>query len=280
MHDINIHYAGYRRTGVSGNYLPGNGYRGFNPALKRFSGQDSLSPFGAGGIHGMAYCGGNPVNRTDPSGHLFGLFFFLMVTDITAEVTVDAAVDSAVVAGRRVIKKNASGLEEEFFDQSLYRVDSRSPETVRASGFGPTSDYDAIEKMTDTEESLTVATSLKGARRYLEGSRTYSSARMNIYKIPADSNINGVSLNHNIKHNLEGVLQFLDENVSADEYRQNPAELTALVNGTNSLHEAHVSLEAVNRIRDKITLVDESILPSLEPGAGKNKGSGGWRDYF
>ena len=66
-----IGYIGQRRSSISGHYLLGNGYRGFNPVLKRFAGQDNMSPFGAGGEHGVAYCGGNPVNQSDPSGHLF-----------------------------------------------------------------------------------------------------------------------------------------------------------------------------------------------------------------
>ncbi|MBF0035827.1 RHS repeat-associated core domain-containing protein [Citrobacter freundii] len=69
MRDTAIGYTGQRRSGVSGYYLLGNGYRGFNPVLKRFAGQDSQSPFGEGGEHGFAYCGGNPVNKSDPSGH-------------------------------------------------------------------------------------------------------------------------------------------------------------------------------------------------------------------
>ncbi|MBF0035791.1 RHS repeat-associated core domain-containing protein [Citrobacter freundii] len=73
MRDTAIGYTGQRRSGVSGHYLLGNGYRGFNPVLKRFAGQDSLSPFGQGGEHGFAYCGGDPVNRSDSSGHIFGL---------------------------------------------------------------------------------------------------------------------------------------------------------------------------------------------------------------
>jgi RHS repeat-associated protein len=53
----------------SGHYLLGNGYRGYNPVLMRFNSPDSYSPFGAGGLNGFAYCAGDPVNRTDPSGH-------------------------------------------------------------------------------------------------------------------------------------------------------------------------------------------------------------------
>jgi RHS repeat-associated protein len=51
-------------------YLLGNGYRAYMPTLMRFNGPDSLSPFGRGGLNAYAYCSGDPVNRTDPSGHM------------------------------------------------------------------------------------------------------------------------------------------------------------------------------------------------------------------
>lgn len=56
---------------LTGHYLLGNGYRAFNPVLMRFNSPDSLSPFGEGGLNGYAYCQGDPVNRSDPSGHGF-----------------------------------------------------------------------------------------------------------------------------------------------------------------------------------------------------------------
>lgn len=50
----------------------GNGYRAYNPVLMRFQSPDSLSPFGDGGVNAYAYCGSDPVNCQDPSGHVFG----------------------------------------------------------------------------------------------------------------------------------------------------------------------------------------------------------------
>jgi len=63
-------FNGERVDPVSGTYHLGNGYRAYNPVLGRFTCPDSLSPFGAGGINAYAYCAGDPVNRTDPSGHI------------------------------------------------------------------------------------------------------------------------------------------------------------------------------------------------------------------
>ncbi|MHC8357052.1 RHS repeat-associated core domain-containing protein [Pseudomonas sp. LB3P81] len=58
---------------LTGHYHLGNGYRQFNPVLKRFNSPDSWSPFGRGGLNAYAYCGGDPRNRNDPTGHVYGL---------------------------------------------------------------------------------------------------------------------------------------------------------------------------------------------------------------
>ncbi|WP_198148741.1 RHS repeat domain-containing protein [Xenorhabdus hominickii] len=63
-------YTGERSDPVGGGYHLGNGYRTYNPVLMRFTAPDSLSPFGAGGLNPYAYCLGDPINRSDPSGHM------------------------------------------------------------------------------------------------------------------------------------------------------------------------------------------------------------------
>lgn len=65
-------FNGQRPDPISGYYHLGNGYRACSPVLGRFTCPDNISPFGAGGINPYAYCTGDPVNRTDPSGHISG----------------------------------------------------------------------------------------------------------------------------------------------------------------------------------------------------------------
>ncbi|EKT4449100.1 TPA: RHS repeat-associated core domain-containing protein [Pseudomonas putida] len=65
-----LRYSGQRKESATGHYMLGNGYRAFNPVLMRFHRPDSMSPMGAGGLNCYAYCGGDPVNNTDPSGHM------------------------------------------------------------------------------------------------------------------------------------------------------------------------------------------------------------------
>lgn len=54
---------------ISRCYLLGNGYRAFSPLLMRFLSPDSWSPFSGGGINPYMYCGGDPINYKDESGH-------------------------------------------------------------------------------------------------------------------------------------------------------------------------------------------------------------------
>lgn len=58
---------------VTGHFHLGNGYRQFNPVLMRFNGPDNWSPFGQGGLNTYAYCKGDPINYSDPTGHMRGI---------------------------------------------------------------------------------------------------------------------------------------------------------------------------------------------------------------
>ena len=63
-------FNGELREARLGWYLLGNGYRAYNPTLMRFHSPDSLSPFGKGGLNAYMYCVGDPVNASDPTGHM------------------------------------------------------------------------------------------------------------------------------------------------------------------------------------------------------------------
>ncbi len=78
-------FNGERLDPVTGHYLLGNAYRAFNPVLMRFNSPDSLSPFGEGGLNAYAYCVGDPVNRVDPTGHVFSKILSLLGYGPTTE---------------------------------------------------------------------------------------------------------------------------------------------------------------------------------------------------
>ncbi|MBI6923290.1 RHS repeat-associated core domain-containing protein [Pseudomonas putida] len=62
-------FKGERLDAQTQGYFFGNGYRLHMPTLMRFSAPDSLSPFNEGGLNAYAYCGCDPINHEDPSGH-------------------------------------------------------------------------------------------------------------------------------------------------------------------------------------------------------------------
>lgn len=63
-----ITYTGERYDVSSKGYLLGNGYRLYLPSLMRFTSPDSIAPFET--LNNYSYCGADPVNHIDPSGHL------------------------------------------------------------------------------------------------------------------------------------------------------------------------------------------------------------------
>ncbi len=90
-------FCGGRRDPLSGNYPLGNGHRHYSPVLMRFLSPDSLSPFERGGMNAYAYCGGDPVNRTDESGR----FWVRLLTHVFFGTSAAAGLGNMVVSRMR-----------------------------------------------------------------------------------------------------------------------------------------------------------------------------------
>lgn len=105
-------------------YHLGNGYRSYRPSIRRFEQPDDDSPFGVGGINCYAYCEGDPVNRTDPSGHVStlewattGLMFATFVADVVslgmaipATAAMTASAWAAIAADSLAIVSSVAGI--------------------------------------------------------------------------------------------------------------------------------------------------------------------------
>jgi RHS repeat-associated protein len=68
-------FNGERVEGLTKNYMLGLGHRMYSPTMMRFYSPDTLSPFEKGGMNAYAYCGNDPINRTDPTGRSWRSFF-------------------------------------------------------------------------------------------------------------------------------------------------------------------------------------------------------------
>jgi len=97
-------FNGERLDPVSQTYHLGNGYRTYNPVLMRFNAPDSWSPFGSGGLNQYAYCEGDPINRSDPSGHMSGgaiagIILGTLGMVLSAIVTCGSSIPATIAAG-------------------------------------------------------------------------------------------------------------------------------------------------------------------------------------
>lgn len=117
-------YGGNRLVPPTGGYLLGNGVRLYSPSAMRFYSPDILCPFGLGGVNTYAYCGGDPVGHSDPSGH-FRLANFARKLFGSSKKNRQADVfigyhGTSAEAGQRVIKKGVKKGATYFFVTDRY----------------------------------------------------------------------------------------------------------------------------------------------------------------
>jgi RHS repeat-associated protein len=126
-------FNGERPDSVTGYYPLGSGYRAFNPALMRFSRPDSWSPFGQGGLNSYAYCLGDPVNFSDPTGH--GLlsviksvknFFGPVATPVVRNVPAQNSLEGIGFDAFREITKNLSRSDMDNLAQVSWQLKENS----------------------------------------------------------------------------------------------------------------------------------------------------------
>ncbi|EJL6355954.1 RHS repeat-associated core domain-containing protein [Vibrio cholerae] len=119
---------------VTGNYMLGNGYRGYNPFLMRFMSQDSLSPFSDAGINAYQYCHGDPINRIDPSGHLdglkLGLGIFAILAGIFGAIAAPFTGGTSIALAAGIIG-SAAGAISGALTVAAAAIEERNPDTAQ-----------------------------------------------------------------------------------------------------------------------------------------------------
>lgn len=114
---------------VTGHYLLGQGTRAFNPVLMRFNSPDELTPFGKGGINAYAFCEGDPINYSDPTGNMKGLIVALSKTSTSPTRTTAKnafstirPTSSTISHHRQVTKPSAKKLPSGLFQLDSFTL--------------------------------------------------------------------------------------------------------------------------------------------------------------
>ncbi|ANN68907.1 RHS repeat-associated core domain-containing protein [Bordetella bronchialis] len=131
-------FAGACRDRVAAAYPLGNGHRYYLPAQMRFSRPDGLSPFGRGGINPYAYCAGDPLNHSDPSGRIILSIIGIALGGLAAGVLGGAmapAIREASALSREIPGASAGRLSTVFMD-TVNRAPGRAAMALGGLGFG------------------------------------------------------------------------------------------------------------------------------------------------
>ncbi|EGX87875.1 RHS Repeat protein [Cordyceps militaris CM01] len=135
-----IGYNGQYRDPVSGWYHLGHGYRVYNPVLMRFHTPEPLSPFTTGEINAYAYCLGDPINRTDPTGHMSGRNWAMLGVGLVVGILVGIATAGLIIAptGASIAVEVgafiASGTASDVLTGAVYDVANGKQPTLESIG--------------------------------------------------------------------------------------------------------------------------------------------------
>lgn len=121
---IPCRFTGAYADPVVHGYPLGHGYRWYLPSLMRFTAADAASPFDEGGVNPYTYCGGDPIDRVDPSGHTWALGWASGLDD---EALAAAKAKRVPLALRGGILKTAR--------EAPWEDNSRPPTAGRGVGF-------------------------------------------------------------------------------------------------------------------------------------------------
>jgi RHS repeat-associated protein len=138
---------------VTGHYLLGNGHRAFNPVLMRFHSPDRLSPFGRGGWNAYAYCQGDPVNFSDPTGQ-FALDSILRLFVSSGTFASSVIALKPVIPFKLANSALANGGVFQLAAKPAFGAASSAIAGVMGLGFGVTGLASAIIAAVDSESPL------------------------------------------------------------------------------------------------------------------------------